>query len=48
MKVVIRAVLAAASLQTVDSADEPVARKRFTFAPSYGARATVERVSNVQ
>ncbi len=48
MKVVIRAVLAAASLQTVDSADEPVARKRFTFAPSYGARATAERVSNVQ
>jgi cytochrome P450 len=48
MKVVIRAVLAAAALRTAHSADEPIARKRFTFAPAYGARATVERVSSVQ
>jgi len=48
MKVVIRAVLAAATLRAVDSADEPVARRRFTFAPAYQARATVERVPALQ
>jgi cytochrome P450 len=48
MKVVIREVLAAATLQAVDLADEPVARKRFTFAPAYEARATIEGVSNLQ
>jgi cytochrome P450 len=45
MKVVIRAVLAAATLRAVDPADEPIARKRFTFAPGYAARATVEEIS---
>jgi cytochrome P450 len=45
MKVVIRAVLAAATLRAVDPADEPIARKRFTFAPGYSARATVEEIS---
>jgi cytochrome P450 len=48
MKVVIREVLAAARLQALDPADEPVARRRFTFAPAHEARATVERVSNLQ
>jgi cytochrome P450 len=48
MKVVIRAVLAAATLRASDPADEPVARKRFTFAPAYEARATVEGVPNLQ
>jgi cytochrome P450 len=48
MKVVIRAVLAAATLQAVDPADEPIARRRFTFAPAYEARATVERVPALQ
>jgi cytochrome P450 len=48
MKVVIRTVLAAATLRALDPADEPVARKRFTFAPAHEARASVERVSNLQ
>ena len=48
MKVVIREVLAAATLRATDRADEPVARRRFTFAPAQGARATVEAVSNEQ
>jgi len=48
MKVVIRAVLAAATLSAPDHANEPVARKRFTFAPAYEARATVEGVPNLQ
>ena len=45
MKVVIREVLAAATLRAPDRADEPIARRRFTFAPAQDARATVERVS---
>ncbi len=48
MKVVIRAVLAAATLRALDPADEPVARRRFTFAPANEARATVEGISNLQ
>ena len=48
MKVVIRAVLAAATLSAPDHANEPIARKRFTFAPAYGARAKVEGVPNLQ
>jgi cytochrome P450 len=48
MKVVIREVLAAATLRALDPADEPIARRRFTFAPGYDARATVEGVSNLQ
>jgi cytochrome P450 family 135 len=44
MKVVIREILAAATLRALDPADEPVARRRFTFAPAHEARATVERV----
>jgi cytochrome P450 len=48
MKVVIKAILAAATLRAADPADEPVARRRFTFAPAYDARATVEQVSILQ
>jgi hypothetical protein len=48
MKVVIRAVLAAATLRAVDPADEPIARKRFTFAPGYESRATVEEIATLQ
>jgi cytochrome P450 len=48
MKVVIRSVLAAVTLRATDPADEPVARRRFTFAPAHEARATVEGVSNLQ
>jgi hypothetical protein len=48
MKVVIRAVLAAATLRAPDLADEPVTRKRFTFAPAGDARATVEGVPKLQ
>ncbi|MGZ6057570.1 MAG: cytochrome P450, partial [Isosphaeraceae bacterium] len=48
MKVVIREVLAAVTLGALDPADEPVARRRFTFAPAHGARATVKGVSNLQ
>jgi cytochrome P450 family 135 len=48
MKVVIREVLAAATLRALDPVDEPVARRRFTFAPAHEARATVEGVSNLQ
>lgn len=48
MKVVIRAVLAAATLRALDPADEPVARRRFTFAPAHEARATVEEISSLQ
>ena len=47
-EVVIRAVLAAATLRALDPADEPVARRRFTFAPANEARATVEGISNLQ
>ncbi|HEX3563549.1 MAG TPA: cytochrome P450 [Solirubrobacterales bacterium] len=45
MKVVIREVLAMASLGASDPADEAVARRRLTFAPGRGARATVKEVS---
>ena len=48
MKVVIKAILAAATLRAPDPADEPVARRRFTFAPAYDARASVEEVSTLQ
>jgi cytochrome P450 family 135 len=48
MKVVMKAVLAAATLRAADPADEPVARRRFTFAPGYDARVTVEEVSILQ
>ena len=48
MKVVIREVLAAATLRALDPVDEPVARRRFTFAPAHEARATVEGVSILQ
>jgi cytochrome P450 len=48
IKVVIREVLAAVTLRALDPADEPVARRRFTFAPAHDARATVEGVSNLQ
>jgi cytochrome P450 len=48
MKVVIKAILAAATLRAPDAAGEPVARRRFTFAPAYDARATVEEVSILQ
>jgi cytochrome P450 family 135 len=48
MKVVIKAVLASATLRAPEPADEPVVRRRFTFAPAYEARATVERVSTLQ
>jgi cytochrome P450 len=47
MKVVIREVLAATTLRALDSANEPVARRRFTFAPAHAARATVEQVSSL-
>jgi cytochrome P450 len=47
MKVVLRAVLAATNLRAPDPADEPTARRRFTFAPAHEARATVEEVSNL-
>jgi cytochrome P450 len=46
MKVVIREVLAAATLRATNRADEHVARRRFTFAPAHAARATVESLSN--
>jgi cytochrome P450 len=45
MKVVIREVLAMATLRATDPADERVTRRRLTFAPGRGARATVEEVS---
>jgi cytochrome P450 len=45
MKVVIKAILTAVTLRAPDTADEPVARRRFTFAPAYDARARVEEVS---
>jgi cytochrome P450 family 135 len=48
MKVVIREVLAAATLSAPDPADEPMARRRFTFAPAKDARATVDGISNLQ
>jgi cytochrome P450 family 135 len=48
MKVVIKAILAAVTLSATNAADEPVARRRFTFAPAYDARATVEEVSILQ
>jgi cytochrome P450 family 135 len=48
MKVVIKAILAAATLRAPDPGDEPVARRRFTFAPAYDARATVEEISILQ
>jgi cytochrome P450 len=48
MKVVIKAILAAVTLSAPDPADEPVARRRFTFAPAYDARATVDEVSILQ
>jgi cytochrome P450 len=48
MKVVIKAILEAATLRAPDPIDEPVARRRFTFAPAYDARATVEEVSILQ
>jgi cytochrome P450 family 135 len=48
MKVVIKAILEAATLRAPDPTDEPVARRRFTFAPAYDARATVEEVSILQ
>ena len=48
MKVVIKAILEAATLRATDRIDEPVARRRFTFAPGYDARATVEEVSILQ
>jgi cytochrome P450 len=44
MKVVLRTVLSMASLRIANQADERVARKRFTFAPASGARATVAKV----
>jgi cytochrome P450 family 135 len=46
MKVVIKAVLGMANLRADDPGDEPVARRRFTFAPGRGARATVAEVSS--
>jgi cytochrome P450 len=48
MKVVIRAVLAAATLRASDLASEPIVRRRFTFAPAHRARATVEAIQNGQ
>jgi cytochrome P450 len=48
MKVIIREVLAAATLRAPDPADERVARRRFTFAPAHDARATIEGVSSLQ
>ena len=48
MKAVIREVLAAATLSAVDPADEPIARRRFTFAPAHDAQATVDEVSVLQ
>jgi cytochrome P450 len=48
MKVVMRAVLSSATLGAPDSAAEPVARRRFTFAPAYDARAIVREVSSTQ
>jgi cytochrome P450 len=48
MKVVIKTVLAAATLRAPDPADEPVARRRFTFAPAHDSQATVEQVSALQ
>ena len=48
MKAVIREVLAAATLRASDPGDEPIARRRFTFAPAHDARATVEGVSGLQ
>jgi cytochrome P450 len=42
MKVVLRTVLGRVRLQAVDPADEPVARRRFTFAPGGEALALVE------
>jgi cytochrome P450 len=41
MKVVLRTVLGRVRLEAVDPADEPVARRRFTFAPGGEARALV-------
>jgi cytochrome P450 len=42
MKVVLRTVLGRVHLEAVDPGDEPVARRRFTFAPGDHARALVE------
>jgi cytochrome P450 family 135 len=47
MKVVIKSILAAATLRALDSADEPVARRRFTFAPAHEARANIEEISGL-
>jgi cytochrome P450 family 135 len=41
MKVVLRTVLSSARLEAEDPAPERVTRRRFTFAPARGARATV-------
>jgi cytochrome P450 len=46
MATVIREVLAHATLRASDPADEPIARRRFTFAPAHQAEATVEQVQN--
>jgi cytochrome P450 len=45
MAVVIRTVLEEARLRVVDSDDEPVARRRFTFSPGQEGRVLVEDVS---
>jgi cytochrome P450 len=44
MQVVLRAVLTSARLRPVGRGPEPVARRRFTFAPARGAKVRVERL----
>jgi cytochrome P450 len=42
MKVVLRTILQEATLSVVNSADEPVARRRFTFSPGHQGRVVVD------
>jgi cytochrome P450 len=47
MKTVLRTVLEGTKLRAANPTPEPVARRRFTFAPGRGARAVVERAPGV-
>jgi hypothetical protein len=44
MKVVLRTVFERVRLSAPDAKSEPVARRRFTFAPGRGSRAVVDEV----
>jgi len=47
MKVVLRTVFERVRLSASSSRPEPIARRRFTFAPGRGSRATVDEVRGV-